>query len=331
VNFNDCSAGSAWIRNNETISATSFDVVPLLGVFVSPRCQNDSTCMPGQPQCLVAIDDNELIRARGRGRFGTVAVSCLAGAECSLSGNADIHTLESGSGATAVDCTWCGVIEDNTITGAIDPNGCGSNCNVSATGLVFSAGANVATVRRNHIAGGCSGSNMGLRYTSGAGTRVENNVIHGFLGQAECGFSAIGWAISAQGGGTYHSNTLIGGNTGNPCNTVLVSSVSTTFRNNIMKSGDCPSPEPISISSPNQPIIVENNNLVGASTTTPPNTQSSGNFTGDPLFMSYPTDLRLGTGSPCINSGTPVGAPAFDIVGTPRDAMPDVGAYERVP
>jgi len=34
--------------------------------------------------------------------------------------------------------------------------------------------------------------------------------------------------------------------------------------------------------------------------------------------------------SPCVNAGTPDGAPLFDLDGNPRDALPDMGAYEYV-
>jgi hypothetical protein len=39
-------------------------------------------------------------------------------------------------------------------------------------------------------------------------------------------------------------------------------------------------------------------------------------------------DLHLAPGSPAINTGNPDGATSFDIDGTPRDAQPDVGAFE---
>jgi hypothetical protein len=45
--------------------------------------------------------------------------------------------------------------------------------------------------------------------------------------------------------------------------------------------------------------------------------------------MSY--DYRLLPGSPAIDAGTPTGAPLTDIEGTPRDATPDMGAYEYTP
>ena len=52
----------------------------------------------------------------------------------------------------------------------------------------------------------------------------------------------------------------------------------------------------------------------------------TGNISADPLFVGG--DYHLGVGSPCIDKGTSVGAPVTDIEGTPRDAAPDMGAYE---
>jgi hypothetical protein len=43
-------------------------------------------------------------------------------------------------------------------------------------------------------------------------------------------------------------------------------------------------------------------------------------------WMSY--DYRLLPGSPAIDAGTPIGVPTTDIEGTPRDDIPDMGAYE---
>ncbi len=56
---------------------------------------------------------------------------------------------------------------------------------------------------------------------------------------------------------------------------------------------------------------------------------TNGNITGDPLFVNAPGgDYHLAAGSPAINAGTTVGAPSYDLDGAPRDAQPDIGAYE---
>lgn len=55
----------------------------------------------------------------------------------------------------------------------------------------------------------------------------------------------------------------------------------------------------------------------------------TGNISADPKFVDAVNgDYYLSVGSPCIDKGTLVGAPTHDIEGTPRDAAPDMGAYE---
>lgn len=54
------------------------------------------------------------------------------------------------------------------------------------------------------------------------------------------------------------------------------------------------------------------------------------NIDEDPAFVSYPDDLRLLSGSPCINRGANAGAPSEDLDGIARPGMGtvDMGAYE---
>jgi predicted outer membrane repeat protein len=55
----------------------------------------------------------------------------------------------------------------------------------------------------------------------------------------------------------------------------------------------------------------------------------AGNIDADPQFVDAASgDYHLQVDSPCIDTGTPAGAPATDLEGTPRDATPDMGAYE---
>jgi predicted GH43/DUF377 family glycosyl hydrolase len=57
----------------------------------------------------------------------------------------------------------------------------------------------------------------------------------------------------------------------------------------------------------------------------------AGEISSDPLFAdAVHGDYSLRKESPCVDAGTPVGAPATDIAGIPRDAAPDIGAYEWV-
>jgi hypothetical protein len=55
----------------------------------------------------------------------------------------------------------------------------------------------------------------------------------------------------------------------------------------------------------------------------------SANISADPQFADR-TWYRLKASSPCVNHGTPNGAPGTDFGGAPRDAAPDAGAWEVV-
>jgi hypothetical protein len=55
----------------------------------------------------------------------------------------------------------------------------------------------------------------------------------------------------------------------------------------------------------------------------------TGNEAADPQFVDAANgDYHLQIQSPCIDAGTAAGAPKHDVEGTPRDAVPDMGAYE---
>ncbi len=58
----------------------------------------------------------------------------------------------------------------------------------------------------------------------------------------------------------------------------------------------------------------------------------AGNFCGDPRFVrpawGEEGDYHLQAGSPAVDAGTSDGAPTVDLENHPRDARPDIGAYE---
>jgi hypothetical protein len=62
-------------------------------------------------------------------------------------------------------------------------------------------------------------------------------------------------------------------------------------------------------------------------------TLGTGSIYGDPLFTApawgQDGNYHLQAGSPAINAGTTEGAPSNDLEGRPRDAHPDLGAYEQ--
>jgi len=58
--------------------------------------------------------------------------------------------------------------------------------------------------------------------------------------------------------------------------------------------------------------------------------EGESNIDENPLFVGF-RDYHLQAGSPCIDAGTPDGAPPDDIEGNPRDEFPDMGAYEFQP
>ncbi len=61
-------------------------------------------------------------------------------------------------------------------------------------------------------------------------------------------------------------------------------------------------------------------------------TEGPGNISADPCFVGlWPEDLRLRSNSPCVDTGTPSGAPPADMLGRarPAGAGVDMGAYEH--
>ena len=75
----------------------------------------------------------------------------------------------------------------------------------------------------------------------------------------------------------------------------------------------------------NQPPDVVTNSLISG----PGWGGTNGNISGDPQFVDEPHgDYHLAATSPLINAGTTIGAPGSDLDGAPRDAQPDIGAFE---
>jgi len=97
------------------------------------------------------------------------------------------------------------------------------------------------------------------------------------------------------------------------------------LRNSILYNSSGTSPLVIAGAVPNHRPDVLTNSLISG----PGWAGANGNITGDPHFLNEPLgDYHLAAGSPAINAGTPIGAPPYDLDGAPRDAQPDIGAFE---
>jgi len=163
-----------------------------------------------------------------------------------------------------------------------------------------------------------------------------------------------------------NSNTISGG--GNPllsCSSAALVIASGTpdggvapavvgkgiFRNNILRGGDCTTRYGVwELDAGADPRVFENNDLdptagsgslviyldeggnnvnLITSINGAADMTASGNINADPYLANYVAfDWHLDAGSPCIGAGTSAGAPAVDIDGQARDALPDIGADE---
>lgn len=318
--------------------------------------------------CHPVIDSNERISGGGEGNTSnTTGVHCGANAnmvasQCVVLGNKLIQGSQFGfpPSATGVRCDngGCMRVANNVITGrgGVDSYG----ITIETTGTV---------VDNNLVRGGCSSNSATGILATDVFSRVQNNRVFGFS-QIDCsgaGGAAVKQstgmrAIIAPGANEIdvHSNDFIGGDSMGQCVSVgvaldvgLVKPAGGVgiFRNNIFLSGVCATTRLgfSELTDGADPRVFENNNFdpAGAPTALYMDEAASplvtamaidglvdmtvkGTLSGSSLFMAFPTDLHIQSGSVCEGAGTPVGAPAVDMDGAPRDpATPDIGADER--
>ena len=221
-------------------------------------------------------------------------------------------------------------------------------------------------VDNNEIRGGCSGVAYGV-YSKDSYARIQNNRIFGYT-SSDCPGSSVtstqstglGVEIAASLNEVdVHSNDIDGGTNSTACNSrgiwLLKGTPSPTagsgvFRNNNVRSGACSGTHyGVEEGTTNtDPRIFENNNLDPFATPTALyfdealtsvataaavnallDMTVASTISGDSLYTTYPTNLHLLSGSPCIGTGTATGAPAFDMDGTARTAPHDIGADQN--
>ena len=178
----------------------------------------------------------------------------------------------------------------------------------SAGGMGLSISSNGAktniTIRETEVRNNAS---VGVDINGGTGALLQNLLIHSNGGKGL-------WVHSGP-SGTRAYNTTIYGNTGVGLQCDAGAS-STELRNNIVYGNTAGN-------------IVNN---CGATVARNLCAVSSADcaVAGNPLFVSAPSNLRLGDGSPGINAGTTISSILTDYGGQPRQqGMQDIGAWER--
>jgi hypothetical protein len=329
--------------------------------------------------CHPIIDANKAISGAAEGQTNNAfGVFCGANAsgvasKCEVLGNGAIGGSSGGFPPVSA-AVWCQNGSCNRVEGNLLVAG---QAGQDAYGLwLQNTGASVSA---NEIVGGtCTPRGTGI-YAENAFARVTNNKVLGAVPPAPGGACprpnqrSIGIQVVNSAGPNevdVHSNTVSGGGTSLSTTCISAGLVIASgtpdggqppatggkgvYRNNLLRSGDCPNRYDVwELDAGADPRVFQNNDLDPYTTAVPATSTvlyldeggnainligsvngaadmtASGNITGDPIFDSYGSfDWHVDAGSPVINAGTATGAPAFDFDGDPRDSTPDIGADE---
>jgi hypothetical protein len=242
---------------------------------------------------------------------GDGAIRVHAGSVVTFTNN-HVHS-NTGTGGGGIAVTWYSVagVYSNTITnneGMTDGGG----------GLRLTDHV-TATVDGNMIVNNGASSGGGIAIDDSVVT-ATNNVIASNYGPD--GDGIIVWSGSGIADVHLINNTIIS----NTADGICVGDGTVLIRNNILYgnggAGICKYEAAASVTSDHNAFW--NNSRVSDVPT------GTGDIEADPLLVEAASgDYHLQADSPCIDAGTPTGAPRVDIEGTLRDATPDIGAYER--
>jgi hypothetical protein len=304
--------------------------------------------------CPAVIQGNLVHTASGNGH-SPVGIACMSFSECSILDNdVSVSVLATRPGTvnagTGIDCFDCAEISRNQVSGITSLVPCGGNCDFNSIGIA--AQGRGTLIDANRVDGGCSGGPIGGQGSAGirvnGSIRVQNNVVYG---GHECptpvGAALTSGILIVGDSPDVHSNFIEGGQPSTSiCTSAGVRFAGTpnlaTLRNNIILAGTCASDgAPVQVSDPSlYPLLIENNDLL-------PN--SSGVLYRDVVFNRYSSLAELETitafpfrasfsadcplpltlDSPCVDAGTPTGAPERDRDGEAREQdFPDVGPDE---
>ena len=346
VRIDDCNDTAPWIVGNAVIDGHG-----------SKR----SAGIVATGACRPVIDRNALINGGGASTEEADGVSCETNTSgvaslCAVLGNDKIQGSSAAGPTTSVGVACkghgCARVASNMVAG-------NAGNNVIGVWLVNDG----TMVEQNAISGGCGTvTSVGI-LANDSFARVQNNLVSA----GTCALIAtpqpayLGMRVVLASGVNemdIDSNTIDGGGATAVCSNSTALEYRADagnsaamlpkgmIRNNILRGGACLTRIDFSESSTNtDPRVFQNNDLVlGASTlyldenTTMRNSAgavnlltdilTSGNISADPMFVSFPADQHLMTGSACFGAGTPTAAPATDFDGISRGAAPSIGAYQ---
>jgi len=348
--LSDCAAAAPWLVDNFLIAAAGD----------TGTTRTDGVRAVGD--CHPVIDTNVHITGGGEGgTSGANGVYCGLGtsgtaSQCVVLGNLLIDGSQFGNPPTSVgvrcDDDGCMRIADNVITG---------RGGIDIWGVMI--GRSGTFVDNNVISGGCgTHSTTGVQLEDSFARLQNNRIIGGLCNSGSISTApAVGLLVLLGAGSNeadVHSNVIDGGGFNGACtSTGVVFDVTTTppasgmgiLRNNIVLAGPCQTANNVvEAAAAADPRIFENNDLdpygaplalyvdeTSSPLTTAPavdallDMTAGGTISADAMFVAYPADLHIQTGSPCDGAGTTAGAPAYDMDGQPRSATaPDIGADE---
>ena len=168
-------------------------------------------------------------------------------------------------------------------------------------------------IQNNQISGNSSKSGGGIFCFFSSSPTIQNNEISGNFASFEGG----GIRCDVDSSPTITNNTITGNSAERDGGGIYCYDSSPTVLNTILWND---SPDEIYLSSSS--ITITYSDIQGG-------WGGEGNIDADPLFVDPENgDYHLQADSPCIDAGTPDGAPPDDLEGNPRDEAPDMGAYE---
>jgi parallel beta-helix repeat protein len=329
TNANDWGGGIAVVASSITITNNDIKVNKTTGT--NPSGGGLSFWL----DCTGVVSGNNILGNTAGDNGGGIIIADCSGRVVQVRNNVISDNNADAGGGIAIGNALCVIdgntIENNTATnfvgGGICVTGSGSNATIRNNAIKSNTcgdwgggialyGAGAVSITGNMIMGntatGSNGCGGGISFFSTPGGSVTNNVITENGADSAGGGVCCGVSSPTMVNNTISGNQTSGSGGGIAC---IWSSVLTVLNTILWMDG----PDEVYVDGDSN-IDITYSDIQGGWT-------GEGNINADPLFVGF-RDYHLQAGSPCIDAGTPSGAPPDDIEGNPRDEFPDMGAYE---